>query len=186
MHGTDQVLNRLGSVRTVSFLSVISQALFLFCFVFLNIYLFIWLHQVLVEAHGIFNFHCSKWGLLAYRIQFPDQGSNPGALHWELRVLATGPPGNPYNAPSPDLLKLFIYFILGCSGSLFLDSGFFQLLRVGTTLVVVLGFLTVVASLIAENGIKGMRASVVVTPGLSCPRVCGTFPAQGLNSCPLH
>ena len=27
------------------------------------------------------------------RIYFPDQGLNPGSLHWELRVLASGPPG---------------------------------------------------------------------------------------------
>ena len=40
--------------------------------------LFTCLHQVLV---------------VAWRIQFPDQGSNPGHLHWEYRVLATGPPG---------------------------------------------------------------------------------------------
>ena len=26
-------------------------------------------------------------------IYFPNQGSNPGPLHWEHRVLATGPPG---------------------------------------------------------------------------------------------
>ena len=26
-------------------------------------------------------------------IQFPAQGSNTGPLHWECRVLATGPPG---------------------------------------------------------------------------------------------
>ena len=37
---------------------------------------FIWLHQVLVAA-------CE--------ILFPDQGLNLGLLHWELRVLATGP-----------------------------------------------------------------------------------------------
>ena len=29
----------------------------------------------------------------AYGIQFPAQGSNPGPLHWEPRVLATEPPG---------------------------------------------------------------------------------------------
>ena len=29
----------------------------------------------------------------AWGIQFPDQGSNPGHLHWEHRLLATGPPG---------------------------------------------------------------------------------------------
>ena len=34
--------------------------------------------RVLVAAHGI---------------QFPPQGSNPGPLHWEHRVLTTGPPG---------------------------------------------------------------------------------------------
>ena len=28
----------------------------------------------------------------AFGIQLPDQGSNPGPLHWERRVLATGPP----------------------------------------------------------------------------------------------
>ena len=28
-----------------------------------------------------------------YGIQFPDQGSNLGTLHWESGVLATGPPG---------------------------------------------------------------------------------------------
>ena len=40
--------------------------------------LFIWLHWVL---------SCSMQDLV------PDQESNPGPLHWELRVLATGPPG---------------------------------------------------------------------------------------------
>ena len=31
--------------------------------------------------------------VVAYRIQFPDQGLNLGPLHWEPGVLATGPPG---------------------------------------------------------------------------------------------
>lgn len=26
-------------------------------------------------------------------VYFPDQGSNSGLLHWELKVLASGPPG---------------------------------------------------------------------------------------------
>ena len=43
----------------------------------LLLYFFIWLHPVLVAAH---------------RIYFPDQGSNPGLLHWEHGVLTTGPP----------------------------------------------------------------------------------------------
>ena len=32
----------------------------------------------------------------------------------------------------------------------------------------------------------GVRASVVVAHGLSCSMVCGIFPDQGLNLCPLH
>ena len=31
----------------------------------------------------------------ACRIQFPDRGLNPEPLHWELGVLATGPPRKP-------------------------------------------------------------------------------------------
>ena len=31
--------------------------------------------------------------VVAHGIQFPDQGSNLGPLHWALKVLATGPPG---------------------------------------------------------------------------------------------
>ena len=31
--------------------------------------------------------------VVACEIWFPDQGSNPGPLHWERGVLATGPPG---------------------------------------------------------------------------------------------
>ena len=45
---------------------------------FLSFYLIIWLCWVLRVA-------CA--------IHFPDQGSNPGPLHWKHRVLATGSPG---------------------------------------------------------------------------------------------
>ena len=45
-------------------------------------YLFIWLHQVFLAAYGI---------------QFPDQALNLGLLHWEHRVLATGPSGKSLN-----------------------------------------------------------------------------------------
>ena len=41
-------------------------------------FFFFWLHQVLVAE-------C--------RTQFPNQGANLDPLHWECRVLATGPPG---------------------------------------------------------------------------------------------
>ena len=33
------------------------------------------------------------FSVAAYGIEFPDQGSNPGPLHWQLGVLATEPPG---------------------------------------------------------------------------------------------
>ena len=46
-------------------------------YIYFNIY-FIWLCWVLVAVHGIWFCH---------------QGSNPGLLHWELGVLATGPQG---------------------------------------------------------------------------------------------
>ena len=49
------------------------------------IYLFIWLLWVM--AHRIFNLHCGMWDLV------PWPGIKPGPLHWELRVLAAGPPG---------------------------------------------------------------------------------------------
>ena len=53
---------------------------------FYNIYLFIWLHQVLVAALGIFD-------LVAACVMFPEQELNPGPLPWKHGVLATGPPG---------------------------------------------------------------------------------------------
>jgi len=51
-----------------------------FIFYLINIYLFLFicLNQVLVVSCGV---------------QFPDQGLNPGPLHEECGILATGPPG---------------------------------------------------------------------------------------------
>ena len=37
-----------------------------------------------------------------------------------------------------------------------------------------------------EDRLEGAQASVVATRGLSYPAVCGIFPEQGSNSCPLH
>ena len=69
-----------------------------FLFSFPNIYLFIWLHRVLVAARKIIVaarrifvatcgiFSCSMWDLFsvaACGIQFPDQGSNSSPLHRE-------------------------------------------------------------------------------------------------------
>ena len=56
------------------------------------IYIFIWLCQILVATHRTFS--CAyELLVMACGIQFPDQALNPGPLHWELRGLATGPPG---------------------------------------------------------------------------------------------
>ena len=70
-------------------------------------YLFIWLCRVLVVAHKIFDLCCdtwSKWDLVAR------PGIKARPLHWELAVLATGPPGNP--------LYLFLEERLGNTGYL--------------------------------------------------------------------
>ena len=55
----------------------------------------------------------------------------------------------------------------------------------GLRFIVVLGFLIVVASPVAEHGLQNTRASVVVACGLSWLMACGIFPDQGSNSCPL-
>ena len=64
----------------------------LLTFVFLSIRLFIWLCRVLVTARGIFSSACELL-VAACGISFMDKELNPGPLHWELRVLATGLPG---------------------------------------------------------------------------------------------
>ena len=57
--------------------------------IFLN--LFIWLYFVFVAA---------------LRIQFHDQGSNLGPLHWAWGVLATGPPGKCHSLLTHSILTL--------------------------------------------------------------------------------
>ena len=68
-------------------------------------------------AHRIFNLRCGMWDLsvsagkllvAACGIYFPDQGWNPGPLHWKCRVLATGPPGKSLH--SLFFFNLCIYF----------------------------------------------------------------------------
>ena len=44
--------------------------------------------------------------------------------------------------------------------------------------------LIVVASLVAEHGCQGSRASVAVAHGLSCSPACGIFPEPGTESMP--
>ena len=77
-------------------------------------------------------------------------------------------------------LNLFLYFIyfwlhwvLVAARGLSLSCGDLRLL-------------IVVASLAAEHGLLGARASVVVAHGLRCSAACGIFLDQGLNLCPLH
>ena len=58
---------------------------------FISIYLFICLHRVFIVPCGIFDLFIAACGMW-----FPDQGSNPGPLHWEHAVLATGLPVKPH------------------------------------------------------------------------------------------
>ena len=73
------------------------------------IYLSIYLSRlcwVLLAAHGIFVVACGSFFFLFFSrgmrtlscgmhagSSSPNQGSNPGPLHWEHEVLPTGPPG---------------------------------------------------------------------------------------------
>ena len=81
------------------------------------------------------------------------------------------------------LINLFIYLIY------FWLRWVFIAVR-GLSLVVASGglhgLLIAVASLVAEYGLLGAWASVVVAQGLSCSAACGIFPDQGSNPCPLH
>ena len=52
--------------------------------------------------------------------------------------------------------------------------------------VMALSFLVGVAFLIAEHGLEGAWASVVVVHGRTCPMAYGIFPDEELNPCPLH
>ena len=71
------------------------------------------------------------------------------------------------------LFYIFIYFF-GGTGSLLLRAGFLSL-RQGGYCVAVLRLLIAVASLVAEHGLQGARASGVVPRGLGCSVPCGIF-----------
>ena len=72
--------------------------------------------------------------VVACGIQFPDQGSNPGPLHWEHGVLATGPPGNFqtfwyfWQTSQYQILVMFWPLTLGCL-TLFLRERNIKLIR---------------------------------------------------------
>ena len=80
-----------GHSHNQDFISSVCQVDFFFAFYLfiLNIYIFIWLCQVLVVANKIFS--CTTWDLV------PLLGNEPGGsiqcLCWGHGVLATGPPG---------------------------------------------------------------------------------------------
>ena len=56
----------------------------------------------------------------------------------------------------------------------------------GVLFVVVHRLLIAVVSLDTEHRLQGTQASVVAASRLNCSTVCGIFPDQGLNQCPLH
>ena len=67
-----------GKSQTISFTLLLLYLFLNILYFKIYIYVFIWLYPVFVVARGI---------------QFPDDGSNLGPLHWQHDVLATGPPG---------------------------------------------------------------------------------------------
>ena len=60
----------------------------IFFFIHLKKYLFLFTYLTVPSLS------CSTQDLLVAACGIPDQGPNPGSLHWELGGLATGPPGN--------------------------------------------------------------------------------------------
>ena len=56
----------------------------------------------------------------------------------------------------------------------------------GCSLILVCRLLNAVAFLVAEHGLQGAPASVVVAHRLSCSVACGILPDQGSNPCLLH
>ena len=51
--------------------------------------------------------------------------------------------------------------------------------------VVVRGLVIAIASLVGDHGLWS-TGSVVTVYQFSCSAICGIFPDQGLNPCPLH
>ena len=103
VHGVTKSWARMKrlSMHTVSFYSNWKAELSHSCVcVCVCEYLIIWVHQVFAEAHGLLDLHSGLRDLLvvagellvARGICFPDQGSNPGPLHWECGVSGTRTP----------------------------------------------------------------------------------------------
>ena len=83
------------------------------------------------------------------------------------------------------LINLFVYLFFAALGLCCYARAFSSCGERGLLFVAVRGLLIVVASLVAEHGLRS-AGSVVVAHGLSCSAACGIFPGQGSNPCPLH
>ena len=93
--------------------------------------------------------------------------------------------------------NIIFVFIFGCAGASLLQGLFSSCGEQGLLFIEVYGLLIVVASLVAEYGLRA-QASVVVVPrlqstgsiavmhGLNCFAASGIFPDQRLNPCLLH
>ena len=91
VHRVTKSWTRLKRLSTYAYTTCSCAQLFL-CFNSSNIYLFIGYAVSQLWHEGCLVVEC-KLLVAACRIQFPDQGSNPGLLCWERGVLVTGPPG---------------------------------------------------------------------------------------------
>ena len=117
---------------------------------------------------------------------FPDQGSNPCALHWQADSQPLRYQGSPRLVLF--LFILFIYlFIYFCLCWVFVSGR-------GLSLVVVSGGhsssrcvdLSLSRPLLLRSTGSRRTGSVVVAHGPSCSVACGIFPDQGSKPCPLH
>ena len=136
----------------------------------------------------------SSGSVVACGIEFPDQGSNLGPLHWECGILATGPPGKSRSFKNKHV------FISGCAESSLLCAAFPSFSKWKATLQLQSKGLSC-----CRARASGARASVTVACGrssfgsqtperrlISCgpqvqwPLGMWIFQDQGLNQCLLH
>ena len=83
-------------------------------------------------------------------------------------------------------LKNFNYFYFWLHGVFVATHGLsLAVVSGGDSLVAVSGLVIEAVSLVAGHE-KWAQASAVVAHELSCPLICGSFPDQGLNQCPLQ
>ena len=86
-------------------------------------------------------------------------------------------------------IKKIIYFLLiifGCAGSLLPHGISLVVASMAYSLVAMCKLLIAMASPVAEHGLQGTGASVVLADGLGCSTECGIFPTEGSNPCLQH